>query len=65
MSEKRFALWFEIFWEAFRPFKKKPPRMKALYLVALNSHEQMVHFLLNVEQNDINSADDTSTYPLI
>ncbi|KAJ5963150.1 hypothetical protein N7481_013455 [Penicillium waksmanii] len=65
MSEKRFALWFEIFWEAFRPFEKKPPRMKALHLAALNGHEQMVHFFLDAEQNDMNRADDISTYPLI
>jgi hypothetical protein len=66
MSGKRFSLWFPIFWEAVRPFENRLwPRMEVLHLAAFNGYEQEVRFLLSVGETNVNTADDTSTYPVM
>jgi ankyrin repeat protein len=64
MHKKRVSLWFPIFWKAVMPHKVVPS-MNALNLAAFNGHEQEVRFLLGTRKQEINTADDTGTKPLI
>ncbi|KAJ6047297.1 uncharacterized protein N7446_007574 [Penicillium canescens] len=64
ISGKRFSLWFPIFWRAVKPHRYVP-KMRALHLAAFNGHEQEVQFLLAVNKTDVNTADNTTAYPLM
>ncbi|KAJ6103492.1 hypothetical protein N7486_005919 [Penicillium sp. IBT 16267x] len=64
MHRKRVSLWFPIFWKAVMPYMDVPS-MNALHLASFNGHQQEVQFLLAAQKHDINTADDTGTYPLM
>ncbi|CAI7653375.1 unnamed protein product [Penicillium crustosum] len=64
ISGKPFSMWFPIFWKTVRPYSKIPG-MSALHLAAFNGHEQEVQFILIVDENDVNTPDDTNTYPVM
>ncbi|KAJ5865176.1 uncharacterized protein N7529_007092 [Penicillium soppii] len=64
MSGKPFSMWFPIFWQAARPYDKTPV-MSALHLAAFNGHEQEVHSILGVDKSDVNTPDDSITYPVM
>ncbi|KAJ5932852.1 hypothetical protein N7516_007341 [Penicillium verrucosum] len=64
ISGKPFSLWFPIFWKVAGPYREIPV-MSALHLAAFNGHEQEVRSILSVDKRDVNTPDDTKTYPLI
>ncbi|KAJ5051341.1 hypothetical protein NUH16_003480 [Penicillium rubens] len=64
ISGKPFLMWYPIFWKAIRPYERTPV-MSALHLAAFNGHEQEVHSILGVDESDVNTADDTTTYPVM
>ncbi|KAJ9480589.1 hypothetical protein VN97_g12962, partial [Penicillium thymicola] len=64
MNGTRCSLWLPIFWGAIMPHSRQPS-MNALHLAAFNGHEQEVHFLFAVNKQDVNTADNTGTYPII
>ncbi|KAJ5963373.1 uncharacterized protein N7479_003249 [Penicillium vulpinum] len=64
ITGKRFFLWFPILWKAARPYMRVPT-MSALQLAAFNGHEKEAHLLLCQDKGNINTADDTGTYPLM
>lgn len=61
---KRFSIWFPVFWKAVRPYERTPV-MSALHLAAFNGYEQEVYAILTVDKSDINTPDDTKTYPVM
>lgn len=64
MTRKRFTLWFPLFWKVVKLYER-PPRINALHLVVFNGYEQEIHSLLVKDKRDINTADNTSIYPVI
>ncbi|KAJ6102324.1 hypothetical protein N7486_004751 [Penicillium sp. IBT 16267x] len=64
MSEKRFSMWFPIFWKTVMPPYTSMQSMSRLNLAAVNGHEQEVHFLLGVKKHSINTADGTGAKSL-
>ncbi|CAG8397932.1 unnamed protein product [Penicillium salamii] len=64
ISGKPFSMWFPSFWQAVRPYERTPA-MSALYLAAFNGHEHEVHSILGMDKSDINTPDDTTTYPVM
>ncbi|OQE34407.1 hypothetical protein PENCOP_c018G08548 [Penicillium coprophilum] len=64
ISGKPFSMWFPIFWKAVRPYERTPV-MSALHLAAFNGHEQEVHAILDVDKSDVNTPDDTKSYPVM
>ncbi|OQE32554.1 hypothetical protein PENFLA_c001G04688 [Penicillium flavigenum] len=61
---KPFSMWYPIFWKAIRPYERTPV-MSALHLAAFNGHEQEVHYILGEDKSDVNTPDDTTTYPVM
>jgi hypothetical protein len=59
-----FGMWFPIFWNAIRPYEITPV-MSTLHLAAFNGHKQEVNSILGLDKSDINTPDDTRTYPVI
>ncbi|KAJ5787128.1 hypothetical protein N7457_002118 [Penicillium paradoxum] len=62
MSEKRFSLWFSIFWKTGKSsdvFKINP-----FQLAVFNGHEQEIRFLLPTNKKYVNKLDDTGEYPI-
>jgi hypothetical protein len=59
-----FSMWFPIFWKAVRPYEEIPV-MSALHLAAFNGHEHEVQYILGVDKSDVNTPDDTTTYPVM
>ena len=64
ISGKSFSTWYPIFWKAMRPYERIPV-MSTLHLAAFNGHEHEVQYILGVDKSDINTPDDTTTYPVM